>query len=257
MVRSLSGARVPEVGPLRVTVWGSAVSRAVVSAGGALCLDYVARQSWISATSAGLDHGVIGSFGLADGVSVVGRDLASDALESVLKCAWETDVLLLDIVDDRFGVRSCADGFMTPSPEFFQSEARHGLQYGELIPFGSDEHFSLFADSARAVSEVLKPVLRKVVVLGVEFTGVAVDGSEVASTAGRSAGEWNDAYARYYSTMVELGFEVVWLPAGLAVTTPHHKWGCAPFHFIEQASMWWYEQVCVAVWRSRRGVSSA
>lgn len=246
MVRSLDGQVIDVPASLEILVYGSCVSRDLVAlkAPRTNCAEYVARQSWISATSPGAQ----GSSGSLLTSSFQQRnldgDLKSDALARIGQRAESVDALLLDLIDDRFGVYPHEDGFITPTAEFRQSGLKDSLALGDHIPFGTDRHLELWGTAASRMRDGLGDLIGRTYVLEAPFTGVSLDGSPVRDAMERDHESWNELYRPYYARLRELGFQVLALPAQYAVTTPHHRWGRAPFHYVESAYGWWHEQIC-------------
>ncbi|MGP5090691.1 DUF6270 domain-containing protein [Brachybacterium tyrofermentans] len=245
MPLSIDGARVPESRDLKSLVYGSCVSRDLVELFRPVmsCTEYIARQAWVSSGNP--------SVPLSEPVELESRfqrrmvegDFAGDAHEQLDAYADKVDVVLLDIVDDRFGVYPVAGGYVTPSAEFNASGLRHSVDLGDHIPFGTPDHLTLWSDAAEALWSVVEKFSDKTFLLGANFTDVSVDGGEVPAALGRGAGEWNDLFYPYYEKAREIGFQVLMLPDAFAVSTPHHKWNAAPFHYVEHAYGWWYESI--------------
>lgn len=232
---------------IRTLVYGSRVSRDLIALHNddMICVDYIARQSWISATSTPIESGVVGGTVLDSKFQnqmLVG-DFASSAVSSLTEAMTECDLILIDIIDDRFGVYPLGNGYITPTAEFATSGIRPSLELGHHIPFGSDEHFDLWKKSADKIRSALDEVIERVVVLSTEFTERSADDTVVPQALGSSANLWNEKYKRYYAHVNSLGFKVVELPSKLAVSTPHHRWGIAPFHYMEASYEWLYSRI--------------
>lgn len=245
MPLTIDGGTVPTQESLDVFVYGSCVSRDLIEIVGpeVTCADYVARQSWISAAAptgaAGVEIGLDSTFQrrMLDG------DLTGDALEKLRQGAEGAGAIVLDIVDDRFGVYPCGAGFLTPTAEFHAAGLRNVLELGEHIAFGTSEHLELWTAAARTIWSTLGENTHKAFLLGANFTARSVDGAEVPQALGRDADEWNRLYRPYYERAQYIGFQTLMLPDVLAVTTPHHKWNAAPFHYVEYSYGWWYESI--------------
>ena len=232
---------------IRTLVYGSCVSRDLIALHNdeMICVDYIARQSWISATSTPIESVD------ADGIALDSKfqnqmlmgDFASSALTSLNEAMNECDLILIDIIDDRFGVYPLDNGYITPTAEFATSGIRSSLELGKHIPFGCDEHFELWSKSAEKLRSTLDEVIERVFVLSTEFTERSTDDTVVPQALGSSACLWNEKYKRYYLHVKSLGFKVVDLPSKLAVSTPHHRWGIAPFHYMEASYEWLYTRL--------------
>ncbi|MEE2568483.1 DUF6270 domain-containing protein [Pseudarthrobacter sp. J64] len=226
-------------------VYGSCVSRDLVRLfdKDLTCLEYIARQGWISAASSPevpLDGTLLTS---PFQQRMVDGDFASDALTALAQALPDADLVLMDIIDDRFGVYPLGDSFITPSAEFGASGLRRSLELGQHIPFGSDQHFELWCQAAQKVRECIGDYSWKTFLLAAPFTEFSVDGSAIPPALERPSSLWNEQYRRYYRFAHKLGFNVLTLPDAFAVSTPHHTWGIAPFHYLESSYRWWLEEI--------------
>lgn len=222
--------------PITVSILGSCVSRDTLETMDRAdypILAYVSRQSLLTAgtdASANLPEQYTTShkFQLRN----VKRDIEGQQLE-ILAGGGAPDVLLWDLVDERHGIYEFADGsVLTRSidilgiPEFEAptGRARH-------IPFGSAEHFERWTIAADAfVNELQKQGLRdRVLVLAVNWAQFDVEGSPTPLSMGKSAGQANSQFARYYAHLEALGLPIVRITD--AVADPDHRWGLAPFHY--------------------------
>lgn len=228
-----------------VLVYGSCVSRDLVAlnANKLTCIDYIARQSWISAGTGAISADLNPSLTSAFQNRMLMGDIRSSAIPTLKEKADDADILLVDIVDDRFGVRECNGGFITPSAEFQSSGIGKQLPVGKIIAFGTDDHFELWKSAANIIVECIESLLDKTFVLRTKFTNRSADGVPVPPARGREANEWNIDYDRYYSYLKGLGVKVLELPDELAVSTSEHQWGVAPFHYVNEAYDWWLEKI--------------
>lgn len=233
---------------LKVVVYGSCVSRDLVALQRKKmeCIDYVARQSWISAASRGLEPTSKTELSSKFQNEMLAGDFRSDAFERLNTNVAGSDLILIDIIDDRFGVYPLEGGYITPSAEFSVSGVRPSLRLGDHIPFGTDKHFELWMVAAQVAKESLRENLDKCFVLGAPFTDVSLDETIVPDALSRNAAVWNQQYARYYDYLVSIGFNVIRLPSKMAVSTKYHQWGVAPFHYVEGAYRWWFDQIMEA-----------
>lgn len=230
---------------IEVMVYGSCVSRDLVAIHkkSLECVDYVARQAWISAASEGLDPILETELSSKFQNEMLAGDFKSDAYQRISEHIERCDLMLMDIIDDRFGVYPLQSSYITPSAEFALSGARRELPLGDHIPFGADQHFDLWVGGAQTLKKVIGDNMGKCFVLGAPYTDVSLDGTVVPDALARKPSEWNQQYARYYEALVSMGFKVIHLPMKMAVTTKFHQWGVAPFHYVEGAYRWWLEQI--------------
>lgn len=230
---------------LKVVVYGSCVSRDLVALHrkSMECVDYVARQSWISATSKGQIPTSETELSSKFQNEMLAGDFRSDAIERLNAKVADSDLILIDIIDDRFGVYPLEGAYITPSAEFSTSGVRPNLALGDHIAFGTDRHFELWTFAAQKMKEALGENIDKCFVLCAPFTDIALDETIVPDALSRPASVWNELYARYYDHLKSIGFNVVRLPSKMAVTTRYHQWGVAPFHYVESAYRWWYDHI--------------
>src|SRR5699024_10694274 len=85
-------------------------------------------------------------------------DFAGDLDERLAEAAPETDVLLWDLADERHGVHLFDDGsIVTRSIDIVrQPEVLSVVDGARHIPFGTDEHFELWAPRAVKLRERLE-----------------------------------------------------------------------------------------------------
>lgn len=201
---------------------------------------YVARQSLISAYGAavrdvdGLDLTVLTS-------RFQRRMLEDDARSSLptdLKAmASATDLLLWDITDERLGVYEIKPGtYLTRTVELMQSGLDAKVaRSARLIPFGTDEHFELWCN------EGLEPFLRdlnrvgilpRTRLLAVPWATADDAGRPSPSSFGMSASEAN-SYMSRYAAQVKGRVVAITPDSVCAVASSTHRWGVAPFHYVD------------------------
>ncbi|MGO1544809.1 MAG: DUF6270 domain-containing protein [Gulosibacter sp.] len=243
--------------PVAVTIFGSCVSRDTLETMDRTVypiLAYVSRQSLLTAgtdASAHLPEHYTTSnrFQLRN----VRRDIEGHQLDTIV-AAGEPEVLLWDLVDERHGIFEFGDGaVITRSvdvlgvPEF--SEATEAAR---VVRFGSDEHFNRWTDAAQIFLSELDALgyRDRVLVLAVNWAAVDVEGMPTPLSMGKSSGQANSMFARYYAYLEELGLPVFRIDD--AVADPDHRWGPAPFHYTSDVYARIHEAIDEHV-RQRRG----
>lgn len=222
---------------LSAFIFGSCVSRdlARIDSGRFVVGYYLARQSWISAYSPprrAPKHDLVSPFQrrMVDGdFGSLGARLLRGGGPS------EHDLVLIDLVDERVGVVPYQGSWVTWSGEMRRSGALPATSRRQLVSFGTDQHFDLWRDAAQRAREDLDAVMDRVVVLNARFTDETREGGAVEPSGGDSAAVWNSRYARYYNHLRGLGFLVIEQEAQHSVSTEAHKWGPAPFHYVDEA----------------------
>ncbi|WP_402374270.1 DUF6270 domain-containing protein [Isoptericola rhizosphaerae] len=161
--------------------------------------------------------------------------LHADLIQQLQHHHRETDLVLWDITDERLGVYEKSGRYMTRTLEAIStgldstlaSTARH-------IPFGTDEHFELWASALQKWERSLtrSRLADRVVLLAPRWASRLDDGTPTPSSFGTHAADHNLLARRYYelarATMA--GARII----GDGIDTrsaPDHRWGPAPFHF--------------------------
>lgn len=220
-----------------VFIYGSCVSRDTrpYLGEGWEITKYVARQSMISAAS---PRGVLrGESALTSKFQneCLRNDIRSSLFSAVDEAKDETDVFVIDLVDERLGVYEIEDGtYVSHSWELEESKLLK-QQDRELkhIPFGTDEHFNLWAKSAKTVIAKLKSTGKPVLVLGPEWSEKADDGQAPLMYRGKTSAAYNDLYRRYYDHLRALGVNVLSIGQDTVMASVQHQWGLAPYHYVK------------------------
>lgn len=218
---------------MRVGIYGSCISRDIfnLERPGLEMSGYFARSSWISATNPSVPRPTVQSRLTSPFQQrMVERDFMSSSIAGLL--ALDSDLILLDLIDERAGVvRAESGGYLTYLSEMKGSGWLDHVNHSSLIRFGTPMHLKLFKDAALKVLESLNG--RRVVVLASKFASNTEDGKTVPPASGRSAEEWNDLYAEYFGVLEQIGFDVLRMPDELCIADSKHRWGVAPYHYIE------------------------
>ena len=218
---------------MRVGIYGSCISRDIfnLERPGLEMSGYFARSSWISATNPSVARPNVQSRLTSPFQQrMVERDFLSSSITGLL--ALDSDLILLDLIDERAGVvRAESGGYLTYLSEMKGSGWLDHVRHSSLIRFGTPMHLNLFKDAAAKVLESLNGC--RVVVLASKFASNTEDGKAVPPASGRSAEEWNDLYAEYFGVLEQIGFDVLRMPDELCIADSKHRWGVAPYHYIE------------------------
>lgn len=223
---------------LDVRVFGSCVSRDIARICGARlrAVQYIARQSWISAANPPVSAPSVASqlqspFQQRN----LDGDFASSALGS-LRASSRSSVTVLDLIDERFGVWQLGHGYVTDTQELRESGWNTIIASdAEYIPFGSDTHFDAWSSAAkRILSEISrdKDAGKPIVIRG-DFVHSDVEATPLPRYGNRSSEEWNELFARYYQLLEGWGLEIVEPPREFLRTHKGHAWGPAPFHYVD------------------------
>lgn len=219
---------------IRTFIWGSCVSRDTFEflPDSYELLGYVARQSWISAGNVAADV-TIGEMSSDFQRRMTEGDAAGDAMDRIEAKAEQTDLLLLDLCDERLGILELEDGsVVTRSVEKIGNGAQTVLDDdGRAFALGDPLHFERWRVAAAAIRDWLaaQGLLAKTVVLAPEWALFDDEAKPSPTSFGMGAVEVNGRYEPYYDALEALGFQLVRLGPTLAAS--EHKWGRAPFHF--------------------------
>jgi hypothetical protein len=159
------------------------------------------------------------------------------SLRSLLRDqAQHLDLLLWDLADERLGVYRSPDGcYLTRSVEAVRSGVvAQFTDAWEFIPFGSDEHFALWAaalpDFTRLRTELAAGALT--ILLDVPWAAHDANGGATPASFGVSADQANRRYRRYIeAARSQPGITVVTVDEAITLGDPEHRWGLAPFHY--------------------------
>lgn len=225
--------------PLRLAISGSCVSRDTIEE-----MDparytlscYVARQSllsWGTDVTGRVPRRVTYSNDFQQR-QVMG-DAAGNLTERLKMVADSTDLLVMDLCDERHGARRFSDGgWMTQSIDVVTNDVlKNLLLSGRHYPLGDPTHFAAWAHAAdRFVGWLERVGLRhKTLVLAVPWALEASDGSHVPNSMGLSAEEANRTFVPYHDHLSSLGLPLVSVDEPLA--DAEHRWGLAPFHYTK------------------------
>lgn len=227
-----------------VFVYGGCVTRDAVPYLGTdyRITKYVARQSLISAAHRAValpvaDTALKSKFQMEQ----LRGDLASSLFPSIVEFGRRSDVLILDLIVERLGVRYLGQGYATCSNEFANSGLERELPSGSVkITFGTDRHFALWSKAARSLRDNLLRVgvLERTLLFDTPWALFTASGDAIPGFRGKSSREMNEAYERYYSFAAGLGIRVERIPDEFVVGDDSHKWGRAPYHYVPAAYEW-------------------
>lgn len=227
--------------PVNAFIYGSCVSRDTFEhVDDAMTLQYyVARQSWISAgNDASSVRPQLTAISSKFQERMVLGDLRGDLPQQLGRFSAESDLTVIDLIDERGGVIDFSEGYATRLAEFWGAGGREASRARAHVEFGSDEHFELWKAGARRLIGELVALesLHKAVVIEAPWAQVDDDGDLIHIP------DWmkkpqsaNEEYRRYYDYIRDAGIRVLTLPSELAVSSKNHRWGTSPFHYAEAA----------------------
>jgi len=229
--------------PLKTFVFGSCVARDLVASLGtsvSTVVGYTARQSLLSSYSK--DHGPKAELRLPKELPSAFRtrmltgDLRGSLREDLERRASETDLVLIDLTDERLGVyQLSANCYVTRSIELIDSGLDVEVQaLGTHLPFGTDEHFEVWSRAARRFAEDLRrlDLLSRSILVSPGWAERDDKGRTTPTSFGLTAHEASSLLTRY-SEVLGAQMPSVSASGRTPVAASDHRWGEAPFHYSE------------------------
>lgn len=231
----------------KILIYGSCVTRDIqrISDDRFRVLDYIARQSFVSANSPSLpdpDTSAIAGKFLARAIA---SDFASNAFERIISNIRKSDVLLIDLASERHGVVPYQNSLISRTNDLAKSGLLTPREFNKHIAFDTPEHRKKFRAAAIKLKEELmrEKAFRKTLVIATPFTDVTSDGSKMPLSRGKTAEMINNEYAYYYELLRNMGFAILTLPDELCVASPSHKWGISQNHYVSEAYGYLADQI--------------
>ncbi|MGI5190024.1 DUF6270 domain-containing protein [Promicromonospora sp. CA-289599] len=225
----------------RVFIYGSCVSRDTFEH-----LDpeqfelvaYVARQSALSAYTRPVELMAPPTLESQFQQRMISGDFASSLRPQIASAAAGTDLVLVDLVDERLGAYLLPDGsVITRSLELIQSGAEQYLPQGaQYLAFGTQQHFEYWQTAISYIGERLRHYMPQadVVLLDIPWAEWSETGEKPPDSFGVSAQDANPVFQSYAQFAAQsLARQVISLDPSEVVSSPTHPWGDAPFHYAE------------------------
>lgn len=249
----------------RVFIYGSCVSRDTFNTlpqDGYALVDYVARQSLISAARPPIAYPLDLS-GIASRFQqrMVQGAMSGSLYGSLSRHAQDTDLVLIDLTDERAGVFEMPDGsYFTRSIELDSAGLTQRISDASTryLRFGSDEHFEVFAWAAQALRAELDrlQLTERTLVLAPNWAEYTIDGQYSGDSYGYTPSDANYFLQRYVDLLEKyLGLRTVRLAD--TRSDVNHQWGLAPFHYAAPVYTHLVEQLVEFAPKSAASVSSS
>lgn len=230
----------------KIIIYGSCVSRDTFSLMEQEqeheLLAYVARQSLISAMTQPTTLLEPAKLDSKFQSRMLNGDVKSNLLEVLRRHASQTDLLLIDLTDERLGVHKLPDNsFVTRSSELIQSGLLNSLEsIPGVIQIGSERHWLFWERAATRFVDRLASIglLDKTIIFNTPWATESIEGVTVPGFRNFTVQEMNENLKRYGDFLKTLGLKVVDLPQEIAKSTKQHKWGIAPFHYQDLVYEW-------------------
>ncbi|RNL53908.1 DUF6270 domain-containing protein [Arthrobacter oryzae] len=240
-----------------IFMYGSYVTRDCLSSLGEFGFElsrYVARQSVISAMA-----GVSGRFENMNQISLdspfqmrsLMGDLNGSLLSELSQVVSNSTYVLMDLIDERGGIWVDDLGrTATNSLELTKSGILNGWEAGrQLIRFGTDQHFALWASSVdKLVLELSSQGIgNRVSIIKTLWAEESIEGDIFPFNDSKlDPGHMNCLYRRYYAYIDDATpFHLLAVPNEQCLTTRRHQWGMAPYHYIPEC----YEHIAKVVYQ--------
>ncbi|WP_129788055.1 DUF6270 domain-containing protein [Promicromonospora panici] len=226
----------------RVFIYGSCVSRDTfehLEPGQFKLVGYVARQSVLSAYTRPVELIVPPTRESRFQQRMVSGDFASSLRSRIASAATHTDLVLIDLVDERLGVYLLPDGsVVTRSVELIDSGSEQHLPQGtQHLAFGTQQHFELWRTAMGSIGGRLRHDMPQatVVLLDIPWAERSETGGRTPDSFGMSARDANVVFQSYVRFATKaLGAQVLSLDPPEVMSSPAHPWGDAPFHYAER-----------------------
>lgn len=223
-----------------VLIIGSCVSRDTFSVlaknQGYKLLDYVARQSLVSAQHPGNDSLIDETlFTSPFQFRSVRADVRGDLWDRVHLHAPAADLILMDLIDERRGVALLEDGtVLTDNWELVVAGQRAALPVVGTHALNSEEHFTAWLMGLDRLVNLLRELesLHKLLVIMPQFATQLSDGSAYQADGADAHLERN--YERYSAAIRERGLATIQLDQVNLKADSSHRWGLKPFHYAEE-----------------------
>jgi Family of unknown function (DUF6270) len=226
---------------LRILIVGSCVSRDamryVAPPEAAPLVDYFARCSLASLASAPLRRPVdLDRLASPFQQRMVRRDHSKALLGQLGRL--EYDLLLLDLIDERFDVHVGPDGGFTLTSEMRRVDPRATRWPGQTLKSGSDEFMALWRTGWERLRDALRSTGR---LSRVRLN--AVRWAERTASGGDFGAAHPSAQIATANAMLTAMYEVI--AGDLApeqvlrfddttlLGADQHRWGCSPFHYVD------------------------
>lgn len=170
--------------------------------------------------------------------------LNNDFQKTVLQQLKERnlDCLVIDLIDERFDLLKIGQGIVNGSDELFKACKEFIENHGSVtsIKRDSPQAHELFAEAAQKFANRLNeefadlPIIIHKALCSTNYT----DGKEVYKFSKESTALYENmnSYLSFYYSILEKeinNVSVIHLPQEVQLASKSHRWGLAPFHYID------------------------
>ncbi|WP_024476136.1 DUF6270 domain-containing protein [Arthrobacter sp. CAL618] len=201
-------------------------------------MDYVARQSLISAFSEPVDLSARDSdLASAFQVKNLQGDLDGDLTRRIQAQSAACGILIWDLADERLGVIDCGQGqYITRSVELVRSGLLERLPESRWIRFGTPEHFDLWKLSVHRFAVLLEnqKLIDRILLLDIPWSMYNQFGKQTKGIVQISPDEANNLYAEYIQVVLaEMNLRKIGISWNQSISNTDHKWTESPYHYHE------------------------
>lgn len=176
---------------------------------------------------------------------IVKQDMKLDVLETLL--TTDFDYILIDLIDERYGLIKYRNTFITNSYEVNMSGILGDVSKLEKIEAGSDKFYSLWEKGFEIFINYCKEnnLLDKVVVNKVYWASMLDDASPIPNFDKKKIIANNSILDSLYSIIQKYIPESNFIiyPKSYFVAKKDHKWGIMPFHYVDSFYRHTYEEL--------------
>jgi hypothetical protein len=226
----------------RVFIYGSCVSRDTfehLDPEHFELVEYVARQSVLSAYTKPVELMAPPTLKSRFQQRMITGDFSSSLRSLLATHSSATDFVLVDLTDERLGAYMLPDGsFVTRSVELIESGGEQYLPQGtKHIAFGTQQHFDYWTTAMEYIGEQMRTRMPQatIVLLDIPWAEWSETGSQTPGSFGMQAPDANPVFQSYARMAAQaLGAHVISMEPSEVLSSPHHPWGDAPFHYAEK-----------------------
>ncbi|EOR03423.1 DUF6270 domain-containing protein [Acinetobacter sp. ANC 3926] len=176
---------------------------------------------------------------------IVKQDMKLDVLHALATTSF--DYILIDLIDERYGLVKYGNTFITNSYEVNVSGILGNVSQLEKIEAGSDEFYSLWEKGFKVFVDYCEEnnLLDKVIVNKVYWASMLDDASPIPNLDKEKIIINNSVLDKLYSIMQKYISESNFIvyPKSYFVAKKDHKWGVMPFHYVDSFYKHTYEEL--------------
>lgn len=157
-----------------------------------------------------------------------------DTINSAMNAKGDIDFLVIDSVDERFGLIEVADNVYVTNSDEFRSGQLINSQVAKKITADSEEFFSAWEYGFQRLLEVFPR--EKIIYNNVLWSKCLDTGQEFEKVSTSSRVDWHNTIMKRLYTIASKYLsqdQFVNYPEEIFVGDSNHKWGKSPFHYTQ------------------------